>query len=279
MTGRREDGFHELETIFHGIALADTLEMTRSRPGEIEVEMRLPAHSQSHLPPPEGNLVRIAAAHVSRLAPRPAGASIVVTKEIAIGAGMAGGSSDAAATIVGLNALWGLGLTRRRLLGIAAMVGSDVPYCLDGGTVLATGRGTEMTRLAAAPEMWFVLGISHRPLMTRAVYDAWDRVGASGPDVADAMTGALARRDVIAIAALLHNDLYPPALSLRPEIEAGCRALIEAGALGAGMAGSGPTVFALAGSERHAREVASAVRDHFPQVEVVASAPRSIERI
>jgi 4-diphosphocytidyl-2-C-methyl-D-erythritol kinase len=278
--GRRHDGFHDIETIFHGIALADLVEMTPGPPGTVEVEMRAPDHARAHLPTPESNIVNLAASQLARVAEGSPGASIVVTKKIPIGAGMAGGSADAAATLVGLNALWQLGLTHAQLLDEAAALGSDVPYCIDGGTVLATGRGSEMSPVTEAPAMWFVLGIGQRPLMTRAAYDAWDRLGVPGPAAgAREMVEALGQHDLGAIAAFLHNDLYAPALSQCPDIETGCRALLDAGAVGAGMTGSGPTVFGLAGSETHAHTVAETVRGRFHQVEVVTTARRGVERL
>jgi 4-diphosphocytidyl-2-C-methyl-D-erythritol kinase len=269
-------GWHELETIFHSVALADVLEFHAAPPGEITVEMSAPPAERTHLPAPGADLVAIAAARLARLAPRPVGASIAVTKHIPVGAGLAGGSADAAATLVGLNALWGLASDRRSMLELAVELGSDVPFCLSGGTAVGRGRGSDLTPVPKAAAMWFVLGISDRPLMTARVYEEWDRVGESGGDM-DAMVGALAGDDPAEISRYLHNDLRAPAVSLRPDIREGIDAMRDAGAVGAEMSGSGPTVFGLAADHAHAEAVAQKVQSAFARVEVVASAPAGVE--
>lgn len=269
-------GWHELETIFHSVELADVLEFQAASPGEIAVAMSAPSAEQTHLPAPEDNLVTIAASRLARLAPRPVGASIAVTKHLPVGAGLAGGSADAAATLAGLNALWGLGLDRRSMLELAGTLGSDVPFCLGGGTAVGRGRGSDLTPVPEAASMWFVLGISDRPMMTARVYEEWDRVGASGGDI-DAMVGALTAGDPAEISRCLHNDLRVPAVSLRPDIGEGIQAMRDGGALGAEMSGSGPTVFGLAADHAHAETVAQKVRSAFARVEVVGSAPAGLE--
>jgi 4-diphosphocytidyl-2-C-methyl-D-erythritol kinase len=279
VTGSTERGWHEIETIFHSVRLADVLELRKAPGGELEVEMAATDPLDDSLPAPEDNLVHKAAAGVARFAHEPVGASLTVRKAIPIGGGLAGGSADAAATILGLIALWGLDVDRSSVLELAGALGSDVAFCLDGGTASATGRGNELTQLPAPPPMWFVLGMSDRPLMTAAVYDAWDQLGTSGSVTARAMTAALAQGDLEEIGRLLHNDLCLPAIALRPEIEAGVAALRDAGAVAAGMSGSGPTVFGIASGEAHASELARKVRSSFARVEVVASAPSGVEEI
>jgi 4-diphosphocytidyl-2-C-methyl-D-erythritol kinase len=272
VTGVLDGGFHELETVFQSVDLADVVELSRAKPGVIEVELDAPASLRPHLPAPEADLVGIAASRLSGMAGESVGASIRVTKKIPVGSGMGGGSADAAATILGLNQVWDLELSRDSILDVAAHLGSDVPFCIDGGTALATSRGTVLTPLEGT-SMWFVLGISDRPLMTAAVFAAWDRVGQSGAGSPDAMIEALARGDLADVAARMHNDLYSPALTLRPEIQIGLEALLEAGAAGAGMSGSGPTVIGIARDETHARSIARMVTKAFWRVEVAASSP------
>jgi 4-diphosphocytidyl-2-C-methyl-D-erythritol kinase len=273
VTGVLEGGFHELETLFQSVDLADVVELSPAEPGVLEVVIDAPDSLRPYLPTPQTDLVRTAASRLLQLSRQPVGASIRVVKSIPIGGGMAGGSADAAAAIVGLNALWDLGLPREVLLDIAAELGSDVPFCIEGGTAFATSRGTELTRLEEPSPIWFVLGISDRPLMTSAVYDAWDRVGQTGAASPEAMIEALRGGDPAAIGARFHNDLYGPALSLRPEIERGIATLLEAGALGAAMSGSGPTVFGIAGGESEAADIARTVTEHFFRVEVSRSSP------
>jgi 4-diphosphocytidyl-2-C-methyl-D-erythritol kinase len=276
VVGGRHRGWHEIETIFHSITLADVLQLTSAEPGVLKVDLTAPPSEQAYLPALEDDLVTTAAAAVTRLAPTPVGASIAVTKAIPIGAGLAGGSADAAATVVGLNELWELGLTTTSMAKLASSIGSDVAFCLEGGTAMGTGRGDDLTPLPDPPPMWFVLGISDRPLLTAGVYEAWDRVGRSAGSV-DAMVRALAGGDPIEVGRHLHNDLVPAAVSLRPDIEEGIQAMRQAGAAGAGMTGSGPTVFGLAADRAHAGTVAQEVRSAFARVVVVASAPAGIE--
>ncbi|MEA2506252.1 MAG: 4-diphosphocytidyl-2-C-methyl-D-erythritol kinase [Actinomycetota bacterium] len=277
--GRHEDGFHELETIFHGVALTDLVQLSAGRPGSIQVEMTGSAAMQTHVPVPEDNLVNIAASQMASLAKTEPGATIVVDKSIPFGGGLAGGSADAAATIVGLNELWELDLTLGSMLGIAAGLGSDVPYCIEGGTVLATGRGTELARLPEPAPMWFVLGMSDRPLLTGEVFAAWDENRQTGGVPADGLIAALIGGDVAEIGSHIHNDLLIPAVTTRPEIEAGLQALLDAGAAGAGMSGSGPTVFGIARGETDAHEIAQSVRNVFSRVQVRASSPVGVERV
>jgi 4-diphosphocytidyl-2-C-methyl-D-erythritol kinase len=228
---------------------------------------------------PEDNLVNIAASQMASLAKTEPGATIVVDKSIPFGGGLAGGSADAAATIVGLNELWELDLTLGSMLGIAAGLGSDVPYCIEGGTVLATGRGTELARLPEPAPMWFVLGMSDRPLLTGEVFAAWDENRQTGGVPADGLIAALIGGDVAEIGSHIHNDLLIPAVTTRPEIEAGLQALLDAGAAGAGMSGSGPTVFGIARGETDAHEIAQSVRNVFSRVQVRASSPVGVERV
>jgi 4-diphosphocytidyl-2-C-methyl-D-erythritol kinase len=164
---------------------------------------------------------------------------------------------------------------------MAAELGSDVGYCLDGGTVLATSRGEELTPLPAPAEMRFVLGISNEPLMTGAVYEASDSLDASANVDASsaAMTLALGAGDVKEVASLLHNDLERAAFTLRPELAEKKDAMMDAGALGAVLSGSGPTVCGVASDESHARAIADAVEGAFDLVRVVKSQPQCIERL
>ncbi|MGH2729323.1 MAG: 4-(cytidine 5'-diphospho)-2-C-methyl-D-erythritol kinase, partial [Actinomycetota bacterium] len=208
---RRRDGYHEIVTILHGIDLADDLEVADGRTGEINLV------ADRDLEP---NLVVVAARRLMTRIEGGAGASIRLTKRIPVGAGLGGGSADAAATLVALNELWDAGLDRSALMEVAAEVGSDVPYFLIGGTALATGRGEKVRPLDAPAAMWFVLGLSDDPLMTSAVYDRYDELPlVEGPSPAT-MIAALGAGDVEAVGSLLSNDLERVAIDLRPELAA-----------------------------------------------------------
>jgi 4-diphosphocytidyl-2-C-methyl-D-erythritol kinase len=276
--GRRPDGYHEIETILHGVGLADDVEVAVSDDG-IAIEMTDATGSGARIPALEDNLVWRAAGLMRALGPDGAGIVVRVIKRIPFGAGLGGGSADAAAVIHALNELWHLDLERNALMEVAAEVGSDVPYCLRGGTCVATGRGERVTPLAAPEKLFLVLGISHSPLHTAEVYDLTDALGPA-PEVGSApMTRALEAGDVVDVAALLHNDLEPAAFELRPGLADKKERLLRAGALGAGLSGSGPTLFGLGSDGGHAAAVADLVRDDFDRVTVVASSPEGIERL
>ncbi len=277
--GPRTDGYHEVETILHGIELGDEIEVALTDTGKIEIDMVLADSVSDLLPPSEQNTVWHAAQRLLEQGARNEGVHIRIVKRIPIGAGLGGGSGNAAGVLVALNELWRTELNRDGLLGIAGHVGADVPYCLSGGTALATARGESLTPLPSPETMWFVLGISHSPLLTRDVYAAWEPDRGREPVGSAEMTLALGGRDVAEVASLLYNDLERPAFSLRPELAAKKDSLVAAGALGASMSGSGPTVFGIAADEGHAREVAERVTADFDKVVVTCSRPECIERL
>ena len=277
--GLRGDGYHEVETILHGIEMGDEIDVALTDTGKVEIEMTFADSVSELLPPSEQNTVWHAAQRLIESGARNEGVSIRIVKRIPIGAGLGGGSGNAAGVLVALNELWRTELNRDGLVGVAGLVGSDVPYCISGGTALATARGESLTPLPSPAILWFVLGISHSPLLTRDVYAAWEPDRGAEPVGSAEMTLALGGQDVAEIASLLYNDLERPAFSLRPELARKKEALVEAGALGAAMSGSGPTLFGVASDEAHAREVAAAVEAEFDKVVVTSSRPECIERL
>lgn len=276
--GRRRDGFHEVETILHGIGLYDEIDIEPADTG-VEVTMELIGGIAGTLPTSQENLIGRAAHLLIEELHGVGGATVRVRKGIPIAAGLGGGSGNAAGALVTLAEMWGLELERDRLLSLAKQLGSDVPYCIDGGTALATARGEQLTPLPNIVPMYFVLGGTNHPLFTREVYELWDSLEPSEEFSAAALTLALGAGDVAEIAAILHNDLERPAFSLRPELQEKKQALVDAGALGASMSGSGPTMFAIARSEEHAREIAATVEGDFDWVKVVRSQNACIERL
>lgn len=277
--GRRSDGYHEVETILHGIEMGDEIDVRLTDTGKVEVEMVLADSVSDLLPPSEQNTVWHAAQHLIEQGARNEGVHIRIVKRIPIGAGLGGGSGNAAGVLVALNELWRTELNRDALVGIAGRVGSDVPYCIAGGTALATARGESLTPLPSPETMWFVLGISHSPLLTRDVYAAWEPDPGAEPVGSAEMTLALGGGDVGEVASLLYNDLERPVFTLRPELADRKEALVRAGALGASLSGSGPTLFGVATDEEHARAVAAGVEDEFDKVVVTSSRPECIERL
>lgn len=273
--GRRPDGYHEIETVLHAIDLADDVDVSLDRSG-ISVEMSLGPGVGGVLPGAADDLARRAAELFFEASGRPGGATISLSKHVPIAAGLGGGSADAAAVLAALNDLNGRPLQAADMPALAAVLGSDVPFCLEGGTMLATSRGEDLTPIVPPPPLWLVLGMSHEPLLTPEVYRILDGLGLRQGSAAPMML-ALGAGEVEEIAALLHNDLEVAAFNLRPELASSKELLLEAGALGACLSGSGPTLFALTRGEADARAVAAAVEAGFDRVAVTHSAGRVVE--
>ncbi len=255
--GRRPDGFHNLSTIFQSIALQDTITVRR-RSGSIHLEScGVPLNIG-----PE-NLVYRAAALLQQKFDLP-GAWIKLEKRIPLAAGLAGGSSDAAATLLGINYLYGLGLTPAQLARAGAALGSDVPFCLLGGTALGRGRGEELALLPSPPRLWLVLVKPSFGVSTAAVYREWDadpgRQVAEPPDEAGALAALQAgeRRQLLAS---LGNDLEAVTGRLYPEIKALKERLLAAGAEKAVMCGSGPALFGVAPDQKTAARIVSHLQE------------------
>ncbi|RBY94241.1 4-(cytidine 5'-diphospho)-2-C-methyl-D-erythritol kinase [Blastococcus sp. TBT05-19] len=262
----RDDGFHELHTVYLAVSLFDTVS---ARPGEglsltVSGEGTGVAAGPGLVPGDRTNLVWRAAELLAEHAGVAADAALDVAKSIPVAAGLAGGSADAAAALVALDALWGTRASREDLLGLAARLGSDVPFSLVGGAALGTGRGEQVTPVLARSRSHWVLGIAGEGLSTPAVYGELDRMraagalpAAAGPSPADPVIAALRAGEAAPLAAALTNDLQPPALTLRPDLRRALRAATDAGALAALVSGSGPTVAALAPDETAAVRLAA----------------------
>ena len=197
---------------------------------------------------------------------------IDLRKDIPVAGGMAGGSADAAGALLALNELWGCRLDREQLRQIGADLGTDVPFCVVGGTALATGRGTAVAQVLCRGTFHWVVATSREPLSTAAVYRAWDKCCEPSEVEPDAVLAALRTQDAEALGAALHNDLQEAAFVLRPSLREDHRALLEAGALGAVVSGSGPTLLALVPSPGAGHELAQAVAGRFART-VVAHSP------
>ncbi|MGY1649781.1 4-(cytidine 5'-diphospho)-2-C-methyl-D-erythritol kinase [Geodermatophilus sp. SYSU D01119] len=259
----REDGFHALQTVYLAVSLLDTVTV---RPGEgLSVTVTGEgAGGPDPVPTDRRNLVWRAAELLAEHAGVPADAAIAVDKTIPAAAGLAGGSADAAAALVALDALWGTHATRGDLTALAAQLGSDVPFSLAGGVAIGTGRGEQLTPVLARRPWHWVLGIADGGLSTPAVYAELDRLRAAGrvPDGTDTpspepVLTALRSGPAAALAAALANDLQAPAISLRPALRRALRAATDAGAAAALVSGSGPTVAALADGEDAALRLAA----------------------
>ena len=238
---RRSDGFHELTTVFHAVSLADDVTV---RDADV-LSLRLLGEGAEGLPADGRNLAWQAAELMAGHVGRAPDVDITINKSIPVAGGMAGGSADAAAVLVGMNALWELRVPRRDLHAMAALLGSDVPFALHGGTALGTGRGEELTTVLARNVFHWVLAFGAGGLSTAAVYSEVDRLREVGspPRLSDPepVLTALSAGDPHELAPLLGNDLQAAALSLEPNLRRTLRAGVEAGALAGIVSGSGPT--------------------------------------
>lgn len=253
VNGRRPDGYHEIVSVMQAVSLEDRVTLAPADRPALKVE------PEGAAPTDESNLAVRALTAFSAATGTPGDLSITIRKSIPTASGLAGGSADAAATLVGLNELFRAGLSRKALEKIGAQVGADVPFCVRGATALARGTGTELSPLACPDQLWWVVASNGGALAAKAVYDEVDRTVATPVEDPFELSDALARGDLGRIAAALHNDLYPPAVRLMPSLDETGAALRAAGALGAVMSGSGPAWCALARSRSHAAEIAAAV--------------------
>jgi 4-diphosphocytidyl-2-C-methyl-D-erythritol kinase len=251
---RRPDGYHDLATLFHAVSVYD--EVT-ARPS---VGVTLDIEGAQDIPRGPDNLAHRAAVALAGWAGVPADVALHVRKGIPVAAGMAGGSADAAATLVACDALWRLRLSRAELLQVAAKLGSDVPFALVGGTAVGIGRGEQVTPALTRGTFHWVFAVADRGLSTPAVYAEIDRLRSGervpAPRVPDAVMSALRSGDAHALGRALSNDLQRAACSLRHSVRLALDVGEECGALGAVVSGSGPTCAFLVRDAEHGLDVA-----------------------
>ncbi|MBI4323190.1 MAG: 4-(cytidine 5'-diphospho)-2-C-methyl-D-erythritol kinase [Candidatus Omnitrophica bacterium] len=257
--GRRPDGYHELETLFERLDLADELAFEQMREG-LHLTCDDPGLSCG-----EDNLALQAARLLQRACEVGRGAAIRLTKRIPIAAGLGGGSSDAATTLVGLNQLWNTGRSVSQLCELAAQVGSDVPFFLHQHPfAIGRGRGERCEVLTGPlPALWHVVVTPKTPLSTPEIYADWDAQKSALTQAAPSITMAVhALRNGPAMAGLakgLYNDLEPAAIRRCPVIGDIRALLLEGACQGALTSGSGPSVFGLCQDRSHAEQVAHAI--------------------
>ncbi len=286
--GSRPDGYHDLVTVFQTVSIHDTVlaqldgSPTSAHPAARRLmELAFTLDGSMPLPADDDNLaVRAARLLMSAVGVGTAGTNgspgvpvtrLHLSKRIPVAAGMAGGSADAAATLVALNHLWSAELDRDVLRELGSELGADVPFCVSGGTALATGTGATTAQVLTRGVYHWVVGISEQPLATADVYRAFDDVAVPSEVEPDAVLQALRTGDAEALGAALHNDLEVAVFHLRPELREHRDALVQAGALGAVVSGSGPTMMGLAVDAQHAAELAEAFAGRFDRVEIAVS--------
>ena len=261
--GLREDGFHELTTVFQAVGLYDEVVVRRADELSVTVEDAPGATGAHEVPLDATNLAVRAVALAAATTGQDPRVAVHIVKGIPVSGGCAGGSADAAAALVGCDALWGTGLSRDELTSLAAQLGSDVPFAVHGGTALGTGRGHQLTEVLEQGDYSWVLAVSEGGLSTPAVYAELDRQRESGTAVIaaepDEVLSALRQGDAVALGRALGNDLQQSALALRPGLRGVLDGARRLGALGAIVSGSGPTVAVLARDDAHATALAAAL--------------------
>ncbi len=268
LTGRRADGYHELASVMQTVSLGDVVEVERtSQECGIELACDCPGLALDG-----SNLAWRAAALLLEEFKPGGGVRIRLHKEIPLGGGLAGGSTDAAQVLLGVNELFGLGLAPAELAAYAVRLGADVPFCLTGGTQLARGIGEELERLPDCPELRLVLVNPGFGVDTGAVYRQYDRMPEQAADAAARseemvamMREALAAGDPAMIRRCLYNGLEPAAFALFPELAA-IRTELAGLGLAALLCGSGATVMGIAADKKRAAVAADALAGKYPFV-------------
>jgi 4-diphosphocytidyl-2-C-methyl-D-erythritol kinase len=269
---KRPDGYHEIATLMVAVSLYDTLEIKEDPSADVLLQCAHP-----DLSPGPDNLVCRAAALLRQRTGCSRGARLGLVKRIPLAAGLAGGSTDAAATLAGLNALWRLGLSPLELAALGAELGSDIPFFFSGGAAWCTGRGEISTPVTLGQPLWLVLVCPPVGLATADVYRGVS-VPAT-PLTGDELRAAVAAGDIEEIGRRLHNRLQPVAERLCPAVAAWQARLESLQPLGCRMSGSGTSLFALCRDSREARHLAHALRtggeeEARPRVYLVRSVAR-----
>lgn len=238
--GKREDGYHEVRMVMQTIGIYDRLILTKIPEEEIRITSNL-----AFLPVNENNLIYKAIKLLKDEYHFPGGVSVDLNKFIPVAAGMAGGSTDAASTMFGVNRLFGLNLSMGKMMELGVRLGTDVPYCVMRGTALAEGIGEKLTRITPVPHMWILIAKPQINVSTRLVYEQLDMGGIQKhPDI-DGIIRAIEAQDVVRIAQSMGNVLENVTVPLYPVIETIKQDMLSHGAINAMMSGSGPTVFGI----------------------------------
>ena len=253
--GKRENGYHDVRMIMQSVYLYDDVTIIRKDLPGIEVETNL-----HFLPTDENNIAYKAAAMLMEEFHLPGGVRIILNKHIPVAAGMAGGSSNAAAVLFGMNKMFRLGLSQKSLMERGVRLGADVPYCIMRGTVLAEGIGEELTTLPALPACTVLIAKPPISVSTKVVYEALDAKEIVDHPVIDGLIRGLEAGSLEEVASHMGNVLEDVTVGKYPVIDEIKEVMKKAGALNAMMSGSGPTVFGLFKSRAEARSAQEAIR-------------------
>lgn len=254
--GRRENGYHDVRMVMQTVYLYDRIIMKKSKTPGIRLETNL-----YYLPVNENNLAYQAAQMLMDEFHMEEGVSIQLDKHIPVAAGMAGGSSNAAAVLFGMNRMFSLGLSQKELMERGVKLGADVPYCIIRGTVLAEGIGEILTPLSPMPKCYVLIAKPAISVSTKMVYEKLDSHEIEDhPDI-DGILAGLKAGDLKKVAGSMGNVLERVTVDAYPVIDQIKKMMIKEGALNAMMSGSGPTVFGIFEEKATARKAADAIRD------------------
>lgn len=252
---KRPDGYHEVEMVMTTVDLADRVDLTLRDDGSISLDC-----SASFVPDDSRNHAYKAAVLLKERYQVPHGVRIYIDKQIPVAAGLAGGSSDAAAALRGLNQLWNLGLGLDELAQIGAEIGSDVPFCVYGGTALATGRGEQIDHLPPPPPCWIILAKPPIGVSTADVYGNLRVKEIQHHPATEKMLKAIHEQNFSLMCSSLGNVLEEVTLQMHPQVRQIKELMESSGADGVLMSGSGPTVFALVQKEAKVHRIYNALR-------------------
>ena len=253
--GRRENGYHDVRMVMQTLYLYDKVTLIKKEEPGIEIESNL-----YFLPKDSGNIAWKAAKLLMEEFHISGGIKIILNKYIPVAAGMAGGSSNAAAVLYGMNKMYQLGLSQQELMDRGVKLGADVPYCIMRGTVLAEGIGEILSPLPPMPKCQILIAKPAVSVSTRAVYEAIDsKEIEEHPDI-DGILEGLQKQDLKKITSSMGNVLEKVTIDMHPEIAQIKNCMLENGALGAMMSGSGPTVFGIFRSRKKAQEAYEKVK-------------------
>lgn len=262
---KRPDGFHEIQTIFERISLCDEIRLKSNSSGKIVIKCKHP-----HVPTGSKNLCYKVARLLKDECHIIKGVDIVIKKRIPVAAGLGGGSSNAATMLLGLNQLWQLGLSKSKLVAYAKEIGSDVPFFLyDSPWALGTGRGDCIKKINLKTKMWHILITPKIKLYASKVYGALNLQLTKNRDNANILIDYLKDNNIKGVEKSLLNDLEQPVLRLSPQLKRLKKRLKSLNIKGVMISGSGPSVFGITESEKHAKDIQKLFKKQYSQVFVV----------
>ncbi|EOL50707.1 4-(cytidine 5'-diphospho)-2-C-methyl-D-erythritol kinase [Enterococcus caccae] len=260
---KRQDGYHELEMVMASVDLADRLTFELLPKNEIVLET-----DSSFLPVDRRNHVYQAAELLKNTFDLTQGVRIYIEKRIPVAAGLAGGSSDCAAALRGLNRLWNLGLSLEELAELGSKIGSDVPYCIHGGTAFVTGRGEKIEFLPSMPQCWVVLVKPKMSVSTSSIFGSLSFNSIQHPDI-QGLKQAIETDDYLLMTEKIGNVLEGVTIKRHPVIQQIKDRMMKYGADAALMSGSGPTVFALCEKKTRAQRIYNGLKGFCDEVYIV----------